>query len=55
MGLNQPLMAALVPDDSQLHFELPKNIFYQAKQVFFKSKPCLVRRRDQVQGGHAGP
>ena len=55
MGLNQPLMAALVPDDSQLHFELPKIFFINQSKSFFKSQPCLVRRRDQVQGGHAGP
>ena len=35
MGLHQPQMAALVPDDSLLCFELPKNIFYQGKRVFF--------------------
>ena len=28
-------MAALVPDDSLLHFELPRNVIFQAKRVFF--------------------
>ena len=35
MGLHQPLMAALDPDDRLLHFALPKNIYHQAKRVFF--------------------
>ena len=35
MGLHPPLMAALDPDDRLLHFALPKNIYHQAKRVFF--------------------
>ena len=31
IGHHQPLMAALAPDYSLLHFRIPKNIIYQAK------------------------
>ena len=42
MGLHQPLMAALVPDDSMLRFELPEIFFKKQNESFLSGIKAAI-------------